>query len=160
MQLIILAFAFLGLALNTETTYRALDMMMAAHNEPISSIASVPGTFLLYRAELLYYVDTHPGFSGTVAITDLGFTESQIAALGNGSNRVIRNGGSTTIEAWVPMSQWNIERAVANSYGDLAIGSANGTSWISPIAGNMGTLPVPVAAGNAVSVVTLTGSNF
>ncbi|MBS0987399.1 hypothetical protein JK182_01660 [Acetobacter okinawensis] len=160
MELVILAFAFLGLATSTEATYRALDTMIGSQNQPLSSKASVPGTFLLYRAAILSFVDAHPGFTGSVAATDLGFTDAQIAALAGGGNEVIRSGNGTTIQTWVPMSASDIERAVATSQGDMAIGTSQGTTWTSPIAGDMGALPVAVASGDAVSVVTLTGSGF
>jgi hypothetical protein len=160
MELVILAFAFLGLATSTEATYRALDTMIGSQNQPLSSKASVPGTFLLYRAAILSYVDAHPGFTGSVATSDLGFTDAQIEALSGGGNEVIRSGSSTTIETWAPMSAGDIDRAVATSQGDMAIGTSQGTTWTSPIAGYMGALPVAVASGDAVSVVTLTGSGF
>lgn len=153
-------FVVLSLLGMTMATYRALDGLIDMQNTPLSSTAPVSSSFLAYKAALLTYVTTHPGTTGTVPISLLALDDDQVAALSDAGSEVIKNGSGTTVEAWAAMSTLDILKTITASQGDMSIGQAEGDTWTTPGGGDMGTLPVPVATGHAVSVVTLTGSGF
>ncbi|WP_025860504.1 hypothetical protein [Acetobacter papayae] len=68
--------------------------------------------------------------------------------------------GVVTLQSWAAMSQVNILKTITRARGDLSIGSAQGSTWTSPYAGTMGSLPTPVTTGHVVSVVTFNKGSF
>jgi hypothetical protein len=160
MAYIALAFVLLSFANLSAVVYRALGGMLTAQTVPLNSTVSVPGTYLAYRAAILSYVQGHPGTSGSVSMGLLGLSAGQVATLSGADNQIVQNGSSVTVETWAPMSDANIAQTVSAALGDVSIGQAENSTWTSPLAGNMGALPIPVAAGNVVSVVTLSGSGY
>lgn len=151
------AFAFVMLSLLglTLSTYRALDGLITIQKQPLQMALPPDNAFLAFRAALLNYVASHPDVTGAVPLEALGLEASVTAGLNDAGDDVSVDGSMLTIESWAAMSQVNIARTVTRAHGDLSIGAAQGTSWSTPGIGTMGTLPVAIATGHVVSLITI-----
>ncbi|MFT9089621.1 MAG: type IV pilus biogenesis protein PilM [Gluconacetobacter sp.] len=116
--------------------------------------------FLSYKRAVQAYVHQSPGITGSISLASL--PSADITGTTSAMHNIVqRSAAGTTIQTW-----WDgagsarlaaLERL---SQDDIAIGLSNGATWQSPAGGEMGTLPVAVAAGDVVSVVTFTGTGF
>ncbi|MFT8369747.1 MAG: type IV pilus biogenesis protein PilM [Acetobacter sp.] len=155
MAYIILAFALLfGIsAEEKELTVLALQETINAETDNAAQ------KWLAYRSAVQFFVEQHPGVSGSLDLSDLGMSD-EIQFLPNVGNYVSKNASGTMIITWMPLSPNVISDTIRLADGDRSIGIAHGTSWSSPFYGNMGNLPIVVPDGDIVSVVTFTGPRF
>ena len=154
------AFAMLSLLGLSIETYRALDGLIAVQNQPLHLALPEDQAFLAFKATLLVYVATHPEITGAIPVTALDLEAPVSAALKDAGAYVSDANGVVTLQSWAAMSRINILKTITRARGDLSIGSAQGTTWTTPFAGTMGTLPTPVATGHVVSVVSFSKGSF
>lgn len=115
--------------------------------------------WLAYRTAVQYYVEQHPGFTGSLDLSDLGMSD-KTQILPNAGNSVIKDDTGTKIVTWMPLSPNILADTIRLADGDRSIGIAHNTSWSTPFFGDMGELPIPVPEGDIVSVVSFTGPGF
>lgn len=116
--------------------------------------------FLAYKRAVQHYVHDNPGVTGSISLASLP-TSDITGATSAMHNIVQRSAAGTTIQTWWDgAGSARLAALQRLSQGDIAIGLSNGSTWQSPAGGNMGALPVAVAAGDVVSVVTFTGTGF
>ncbi|GAB3588737.1 type IV pilus biogenesis protein PilM [Acetobacter peroxydans] len=155
MAYIILALALIVGAFAEEQGLIVLGLQQNIYEEPNNAAQR----WLAYRSAVQFYVERHPGFTGALALSDLGMNDER-QFLPDAGNYVSRNANGTMVVTWIPLAANVIADTISLTDGDRSIGIAHGTSWSSPFYGNMGSLPVVVPEGNIVSVVNFTGPRF
>lgn len=123
-----------------------------------TSAIAMGQSFVAYRNAVVAYVTQNPTFTGSVPAGSLALpggmplppgAGNQVTATPSGAGRII-----TSWAALPPSAA--IYYTVKGMDGDETLGLAPiGTQWESPVYGNMGSLPVQVPNGDAVSVVQI-----
>ncbi|MBB2161585.1 type IV pilus biogenesis protein PilM [Gluconacetobacter sacchari] len=116
--------------------------------------------FLSYKRAVQAYVHESPGITGSISLASL--PTADITGATSAMHSIVqRSAAGTTIQTWWDgAGSARLAALQRLSEGDIAIGLSNGSTWQSPAGGQMGALPVAVAAGDVVSVVTFTGTGF
>ncbi|MFW7270369.1 type IV pilus biogenesis protein PilM [Gluconacetobacter sp. Hr-1-5] len=130
-------------------------------NTPLSSGsgAAAAQAWLAYKAALLKYLEDHPNATGPISLGLLGLNSNGYD-LSSAGNQIVRNDQSVTIEAWMELTADQIAAAIHIANGDMSIGTSLGDRWTAPSVGDMGLLPVSAPVGDAVSVVSLSGTGY
>lgn len=114
--------------------------------------------FVAYRNAVDAAVTQNPDFTGSVPAGILALPSGMPLPPGAGNQvTATPSGAGRIVTSWAALPPSSVFAVVKGMNGDASLGRASGTQWVSPVYGNMGSLPsgVQVPSGDAVSIVQI-----
>lgn len=123
-----------------------------------TSAAAMGQGFVAYRNAVGSYVTQNPSFTGSVPAGSLALPGGMPLPPGAGNQVTTTPSGlGRIVTSWAALPPSAVYQTAKGMNGDASLGRAGGTQWVSPVYGNMGSLPsgVQVPNGDAVSIVQI-----